>query len=251
MNVNKKVVKKGLLPYVFLLLVMLGVVYFVSVANQKVNVLTYDEFMTSLEDKEVKEITVTPRDRAKVYEITGTLDDYAENESFFVRVPLSDQVMRKLVEASETDDFEFNSVADPESSTILLVLANVLPIAILAFVCFWFLSKQMGGGKNSLDFGKSKAKLSSEKNKVTFKDVAGLNEEKEEVKELIDFLKNPKKFQKLGARIPKGVLLYGPPGTGKTLLARAVAGEANVPFYYISGSDFVELFVGVGCESCS
>ena len=248
MNVNKKVVKKGLLPYVFLLLVMLGVIYFVSVANQKVNVLTYNEFMTSLEDKEVKEITVTPRDRAKIYEITGTMNNYKENETFFVRVPLSDQVMKKLVEASEADDFEFTSTADPESSTLLLVLVNILPIAILAFVCFWFLTKQMGGGKNSLDFGKSKAKLSSEKNKVTFKDVAGLNEEKEEVKELIDFLKNPKKFQKLGARIPKGVLLYGPPGTGKTLLARAVAGEANVPFYYISGSDFVELFVGVGAS---
>ena len=248
MNVNKKVVKKGLLPYVFLLLVMLGVIYFVSVANQKVNVLTYNEFMSSLEDKEVSEITVTPRDRAKIYEITGTMDNYKENETFFVRVPLSDQVMKRLVEASEADDFEFNSTADPESSTLLLVLVNILPIAILAFICFWFLTKQMGGGKNSLDFGKSKAKLSSEKNKVTFKDVAGLNEEKEEVKELIDFLKNPKKFQKLGARIPKGVLLYGPPGTGKTLLARAVAGEANVPFYYISGSDFVELFVGVGAS---
>ena len=158
MNVNKKVVRKGLLPYVFLLLVMLGVIYFVSVANQKVNVLTYDEFMTNLEDKNVEEITVTPRERAKIYEITGKLDNYEENESFFVRVPLSDQVMKKLVEASEVDDFEFTSVADPESSTILLVIVNVLPIALLAFICFWFLTKQMGGGKNSLDFGKSKAK---------------------------------------------------------------------------------------------
>ena len=95
MNVNKKVVKKGLLPYVFLFLVMLGVIYFVSVANQKVNVLTYDEFMTSLEDKQVEEITVTPRERAQVYEIAGKLDNYKENESFFVRVPLSDQVMKK------------------------------------------------------------------------------------------------------------------------------------------------------------
>ena len=159
MNVNKKVVKKGLLPYVFLFLVMLGVIYFVSVANQKVNVLTYDEFMTSLEDKQVEEITVTPRERAQVYEIAGKLDNYKENESFFVRVPLSDQVMKKLVEASEVDDFEFTSVADPESSTILLVIVNVLPIALLAFICFWFLTKQMGGGKNSLDFGKSKAKI--------------------------------------------------------------------------------------------
>ena len=246
MNVNRKNVRKGLLPYVFLLLVMLGVIYFVSIANNKINVLTYDEF--NLNNNKVEEIEVTPRERAKVYEVTGKLDGYDENESFFVRIPLSDQVMKQLVEASETGDFSFTTNTDPESSTLLLVLVNILPIVLLAFVAFWFLSKQMGGGKNSFDFGKSKAKLSSDKNKVTFKDVAGLNEEKEEVKELIDFLKNPKKFQKLGARIPKGVLLYGPPGTGKTLLARAVAGEANVPFYYISGSDFVELFVGVGAS---
>ena len=105
MNINRKAVRKGLLPYVFLLLIMLGVVYFVSVANQKVNVLTYDEFMTSLEDKEVESITVTPRDRAKIYEITGTLDDYAENESFFVRVPLAGHVMNQLVVGSLTDVF--------------------------------------------------------------------------------------------------------------------------------------------------
>ena len=110
------------------------------------------------------------------------------------------------------------------------------------------MTRQMGGANKSMDFGRSKAKLSNGDIKTTFKDVAGLKEEKEEVKELIDFLRSPKKFQKLGARIPKGVLLVGPPGTGKTLLAKAVAGEANVPFYYISGSDFVELFVGVGAS---
>ena len=245
---NKKTVKKGLLPYVFLLLIIIGVFYFVSIGNQQVNVLTYDEFMNALDTSEITELEVTPRDRAKVYEITGKLKDYEPNESFFVRVPLSEQVMKRLMDASEVQDFEFEATTDPESNSFLLILVNILPIIILGGFAFWFLSKQMGGGKNSFDFGKSKAKLSSDKHKVTFKDVAGLKEEKEEVKELIDFLKNPKKFQKLGARIPKGVLLYGPPGTGKTLLARAVAGEANVPFYYISGSDFVELFVGVGAS---
>ena len=245
---NKKTVKKGLLPYVFLLLIIIGVFYFVSIGNQQVNVLTYDEFMNALDTSEITELEVTPRDRAKVYEITGKLKDYEPNESFFVRVPLSEQVMKRLVDASEVQAFEFEATTDPESNSFLLILVNILPIIILGGFAFWFLSKQMGGGKNSFDFGKSKAKLSSDKHKVTFKDVAGLKEEKEEVKELIDFLKNPKKFQKLGARIPKGVLLYGPPGTGKTLLARAVAGEANVPFYYISGSDFVELFVGVGAS---
>ena len=244
---NKKV-KQGLLPYVFLLLIMLGVFYFVTIANQKINNLTYSEFMKSLDSSEVTELEVKPRERASIYEVSGKLKNYGKNETFYVRLPLSEQVMKKLVTASDKYNFEFTAVADPESNSIVIFIANYLPMILILVVGFWFINKQMGGKNGSFDFGKSKAKLSSDKNKVTFKDVAGLKEEKEEVKELIDFLKNPKKFQKLGARIPKGVLLYGPPGTGKTLLARAVAGEANVPFYYISGSDFVELFVGVGAS---
>ncbi len=129
-----------------------------------------------------------------------------------------------------------------------ILLGQVLPIVLMVSIGFVLLNKLSGSNKSSMDFGRSRAKLSEDGGKVRFKDVAGLEEEKEEVAELIDFLKNPKKFQKLGARIPKGVLLVGPPGTGKTLLAKAVAGEANVPFYYISGSDFVELFVGVGAS---
>ena len=247
MTQNKKV-RQGLLPYVFLLLIMLGVFYFVTIANQKINNLTYSEFMKSLDSSEVTELEVKPRERASIYEVRGKLKNYKENETFYVRLPLSEQVMKKLVTASDKYNFEFTAVADPESTSLLIIVANYLPMLLVLAIGFWFLNKQMGGKNGSFDFGKSKAKLSSDKNKVTFKDVAGLKEEKEEVKELIDFLKNPKKFQKLGARIPKGVLLYGPPGTGKTLLARAVAGEANVPFYYISGSDFVELFVGVGAS---
>lgn len=247
MTQNKKV-RQGLFPYVFLLLIMLGVFYFVTVANQKVNNLSYSEFMKSLDSSEVTELEVKPRERASIYEVRGKLKNYKENETFYVRLPLSEQVMKKLVAASDKYNFEFTAVADPESNSLLIIVANYLPMLLVLAIGFWFLNKQMGGKNGSFDFGKSKAKLSSDKNKVTFKDVAGLKEEKEEVKELIDFLKNPKKFQKLGARIPKGVLLYGPPGTGKTLLARAVAGEANVPFYYISGSDFVELFVGVGAS---
>ena len=244
---NKKV-KQGLLPYVFLLLIMLGVFYFVTIANQKINNLTYSEFMKALDSSEVTELEVKPRERASIYEVSGKLKNYGKNETFYVRLPLSEQVMKKLVTASDKYNFEFTAVADPESNSIVIFIANYLPMILILVVGFWFINKQMGGKNGSFDFGKSKAKLSSDKNKVTFKDVAGLKEEKEEVKELIDFLKNPKKFQKLGARIPKGVLLYGPPGTGKTLLARAVAGEANVPFYYIRGSDFVELFVGVGAS---
>ncbi len=247
-NIDKKVIKKGMLPYLFLLIVMLGVIYFANSFNHTVNVLTYNEFMNNLEDKQVEEIKVTPRDRARTYEIRGKLKSYSKKESFFVRVPLSDEVMKKLVNYSDDNNFKFVTTADPESSSLFLILSEILPIALLLGFCLFFLNKQMAGNKNSMDFGRSLAKLSSDKNKVTFKEVAGLTEEKEEVRELIDFLKNPKKFQKMGARIPKGVLLMGPPGTGKTLLARAVAGEADVPFYYISGSDFVELFVGIGAS---
>ena len=247
-NINKKNIKKGVVPYLLLLLVMFGVVLFFNKANTTVNVLTYNEFMEELSKGNVESIKLTPRERAVTYEVRGKLSGYKKNERFFVRLPLSNEVMKKIVEYSEVQNFEFVTSADPESNTILLVLADILPIVLLMGLAFFFLNKQMAGNKSSLDFGKSRARLSTDNNKVTFKDVAGLTEEKEEVSELIDFLKNPKKFQLLGARIPKGVLLMGPPGTGKTLLARAVAGEANVPFYFISGSDFVELFVGVGAS---
>ncbi len=245
---NKKTVKKGLLPYVFIFLIMIGIYYCFNVMNQKVNILTYNEFIESVMDGSVEKLEITPRDRAKTYEVRGKLKKYKEKETFFARLPLSEEVIKKIIDASEVQNFKMTTVADPESSSLLLIVVNVLPIVLLIGFAFYFFSRQMAGNKSSMDFGKSKARLNSDKNKVTFKDVAGLKEEKEEVKELIDFLKSPKKFQKLGARIPKGVLLFGPPGTGKTLLAKAVAGEANVPFYFISGSDFVELFVGVGAS---
>lgn len=247
-KVDKKTIKKGLLPYLFILLIILGIFYLFNFLNHKTNILTYNEFMENLANGKVKEVMLVPRDRAQTYEVTGKLSDYAENESFYAVLPKSENVVKKITDITEKQKIEFVTKADPESSTWLVILADVLPLALLVFLAFFFLNKQMAGNRSSMDFGKSKARLSDNKNKVTFKDVAGLKEEKEEVRELIDFLKNPKKFQKLGARIPKGVLLMGPPGTGKTLLARAVAGEANVPFYFISGSDFVELFVGVGAS---
>ena len=245
---NKKDVKKGLVPYLFMILIMLGIFYVFNVMNQDVHNLTYNEFVEKLNGGEIKNLYITPRSNAQTYEVTGSLNGYKKKESFFSRLPMSEQVMKKIVEASEVQKFELEAKNDPESSSLLIILVNVLPFAILIAFAFFFLNKQMAGNKNSLDFGKSKARLNDSNNKTTFKDVAGLKEEKEEVKELIDFLKDPKKFQKLGARIPKGVLLVGPPGTGKTLLAKSVAGEANVPFYFISGSDFVELFVGVGAS---
>ncbi len=246
--INKKEIKKGLVPYLFMFLFILGIFYFLNVMNQDIKTLTYNEFITELNEGNIEELVITPRSNAQTYEVTGKLDGYAKNETFFARLPMSDQVMKKIVDVSETQKFKLEAKSDPDSSSLLLILINVLPFVLLIGFAFFFFNRQLAGSKNSLDFGKSKAKLSTDKNKVTFKDVAGLKEEKEEVKELIDFLKNPKRFQKLGARIPKGVLLVGPPGTGKTLLARAVAGEADVPFYFISGSDFVELFVGVGAS---
>ncbi len=245
---NKKTVKRGLLPYVFIIIIMFGMLFFINNNNRKINYITYDEFIVEMNKNNVKEITITPRSNASVYEVRGSLKDYSEKESFFFRAPLAEEVMNRLL-AAETDNlFKIKTESDPSSSTILLLIINVLPIVILVAVAFFFISRQMNSANKSMDFGKSRARLNEERKKVTFNDVAGLKEEKEEVQELIDFLKEPKKFQKLGARIPKGVLLVGPPGTGKTLLARAVAGEANVPFYFISGSDFVELFVGVGAS---
>lgn len=248
MNIDKKTVKRGLLPYLFLFIAMLGIFYFFNIANKKVNVISYNEFVEKLDSGEIEELNLVARASGYTYEARGKLDGYKENETFFARLPLSDEVMKKIVAASDNQEFKLEVEPDPDSSTLLLVVVNVLPLVLLVGVAFWFLNRQLAGNKSSLDFGKSKARLSTDNNKVTFKDVAGLKEEKEEVKEIIDFLKNPKKFQSLGARIPKGILLFGPPGTGKTLLAKAVAGEANVPFYFISGSDFVELFVGVGAS---
>ena len=245
---NKKSVKKGLTPYIGILLIMLAILYFISANNKKINYLTYDKFISHMNSGELKNIKITPKSNARVYEISGKLKSYSEDESFFVRVPLSEEVISQILAGEQVNTFEIKTSADPSSSTLLAIILNVGPLVLFALIAFFFISRQMKSTNNSMDFGKSRARLSQEKNKVTFDDVAGLKEEKEEVQELIDFLKAPAKFQKLGARIPKGVLLVGPPGTGKTLLARAVAGEANVPFYFISGSDFVELFVGVGAS---
>ena len=243
---NKKTVKKGLFPYVFLFVFILICLFAFNTFNTKINKLTYDEFVSSLNDKKITEIEITPKTRTKTYDISGKLKGYEEKEYFTLSIPQSDEFLSKITKAADNQKFELDVAKDPEASEWITVLVDIVPLAILAGMLFWLFTRQIGGSNKSIDFGKSKAKLLEEGTKTTFKDVAGLTEEKEEVKELIDFLKSPKKFQAMGARIPKGVLLVGPPGTGKTLLARAVAGEAKVPFYYISGSDFVELFVGIG-----
>ena len=250
---NKKTARKVFLPYVILTVIILLIYFSFTMMNKKTHEFTYDKFIKELNSNKVTELLIVPRSRATIYQITGKLEGYKKNESFVLSAPLSDEVISQIISIDNTIaekelGYKLTVKADPESSSILLIFLNIFPIIVLGAVVFWFLSKQISSGGKSMDFGRSKAALSGDENKVTFKDVAGLKEEKEEVKEIIDFLKNPKKFMKLGARIPKGILMVGPPGTGKTLLAKAVAGEANVPFYFISGSDFVELFVGVGAS---
>ncbi len=238
---------KSLLPYLLLAVFIVAVLYFLDATTGKVNEFTYDEFTKRLNAKEVTEIEITPKSDAMVYQIKGKLTTYKDKEIFVVKMPLTDTAMSEILAKVEEFGVKTTTINDP-SSGILVYILGMLPMILVVGVAFYILTKQLGSANKSMDFGRSRARLSEENKKVTFDSVAGLDEEKEEVQELIDFLKNPKKFQKMGARIPKGVLLVGPPGTGKTLLARAVAGEANVPFYFISGSDFVELFVGVGAS---
>lgn len=245
---NKQNFKKGFTPYFLLLIVGILLLSYFSTGNTVNKEISYNEFNTALKENKVKEIIITPSTSAYTYEITGKLKGAKKGETFSVKTPLSDTVINKIVESNDENNFKIISKADPASSTWLSFILNIAPYILLFGLAFWFFTKQLGGQKGTMDFAGSKAKLNPEGNKVTFKDVAGLPEEKEELQELIDFLKSPKKFKKLGARIPKGVLLVGPPGTGKTLLAKAIAGEANAPFYFISGSDFVELYVGVGAS---
>lgn len=245
---NKKNIRKSLAPYTFLLVFIIGCLIVFKLFDNSVKELTYDEFIQDLNGGKITELTITPKVRTETYELVGKLESYKDNESFILYLPYSDEFISKITEAKEkTSDFQLTVKNDPEASSWLAVVVDVVPLLILGGITIWIFTRQLGSGSKSMDFGKSRAKL-VEESRATFKDVAGLTEEKEEVQELIDFLKNPKKFTSMGARIPKGVMLVGPPGTGKTLLARAVAGEAKVPFYYISGSDFVELFVGIGAS---
>ena len=245
---NNQNMKKGMFPYAMLLVIGFAILLFYNMSNNLNKELTYNEFNKALSKNNVEKVVITPSTAAYTYQLSGTLRDAKKGETFTVKTPLSDTVINKIVKASEEKDFKIVSKSDPTASAWYVFLMNILPYIILIGIAFWFFTKQLGGQKGSMDFGRSRARLNPDKGKVTFKDVAGLPEEKEELQELIDFLKSPKKFTKLGARIPKGVLLVGPPGTGKTLLAKAVAGEANAPFYFISGSDFVELYVGIGAS---
>jgi cell division protease FtsH len=246
-DVKKNNAVRNFFPYLILLIIICATFLFLNLGRQKVNKLTSGELIAALKEEKVTEITLMPKSSESVYYVSGKLDGYKTNETFEVKV-VEDEISNITNYVKDKNIKEYKTESDPGSSALLYIFVNVLPLVVLVVISYVLFSKLASSNKGSMDFGKSRAKLSDDKHQAKFNDVAGLKEEKEEVKELIDFLKNPKKFQKLGARIPKGVLLVGPPGTGKTLLARAVAGEANVPFFYISGSDFVELFVGVGAS---
>ncbi|GEC90967.1 MULTISPECIES: ATP-dependent zinc metalloprotease FtsH [Brevibacillus] len=238
--------------YLLIFLVTVGIVNFILSGTDKVGKLTYQEFRVQLKADNVTELALRPENGT--YRVEGTLAKAIpgqESNKFFTNVPLYDSDVVKLVEEKIDAQKMKNVVVNPaEGNSIWLTfLTSIIPFVIIFILFFFLLNNAQGGGSRVMNFGKSRAKLyNEEKKRVTFDDVAGADEEKAELEEVVDFLKDNRKFNAVGARIPKGVLLVGPPGTGKTLLARAVAGEAGVPFFSISGSDFVEMFVGVGAS---
>ena len=196
----------------------------------------FSDFMDQVEQGQVNEVMIRGDN------ITGK---YIDDQAFETTAPPK---YPDLIKALRDKNVRIVVVAPEQTSWYMSVLISWFPMLLLLGIWMFFMRQMQVGGGKALSFGKSRARLNETKNKTTFKDVAGVDEAKEELHEIIEFLKEPQKFSKLGGKIPKGVLLVGPPGTGKTLLARAIAGEANVPFYSISGSDFVEMFVGVGAS---
>ncbi|KYD00906.1 ATP-dependent zinc metalloprotease FtsH [Heyndrickxia sporothermodurans] len=232
--------------YVLLFLVLIGIVSYFNNNNESTKDITYDQFISHLEKGDVKEFSSQPE--RGVYEVRGELKD-AEKTKFVTYVLNSPSALERIEKAVDTSGAKMNNLPAKETNGWVSFFTSIIPFVIIFILFFFLLNQAQGGGGRVMNFGKSKAKLyNDEKKKVRFRDVAGADEEKQELVEIVEFLKDPRKFAELGARIPKGVLLVGPPGTGKTLLARAVAGEAGVPFFSISGSDFVEMFVGVGAS---
>lgn len=233
--------------YLLIFLVIIGVVSFFNGNNEPTEQISYDKFVGYLESGEVKTISVQPE--RGVYEVRGTLEGDEDGKQFITYIVNNDKILDRIDEVATSNQSEVNIEPAKETSGWVTFFTSIIPFIIIFILFFFLLNQAQGGGGRVMNFGKSKAKLYDEsKKKVRFKDVAGADEEKQELVEVVEFLKDPRKFSELGARIPKGILLVGPPGTGKTLLARAAAGEAGVPFFSISGSDFVEMFVGVGAS---
>jgi cell division protease FtsH len=233
--------------YILIFLVVIGVVTYFNGTDNKVKPITYDQFYSSLEKGDVSAVTFQPKNG--VYIVSGKLKSAGKDEYFQTKAPIGDVITNTVNKVALAHNLKVDWSEQEQTSAWVQILTSIIPFVIIFILFFVLMNQAQGGGSRVMNFGKSKARLyNDEKKKVRFKDVAGADEEKQELVEVVEFLKDPRKFAELGARIPKGVLLVGPPGTGKTLLARAVAGEAGVPFFSISGSDFVEMFVGVGAS---
>ena len=231
--------------YLLIFLVVIGIVSYFNGSTQKTTSVSYDKFITKLESGEVRNVQLQPKNG--VFEVKGQFNNSSQGEQFVTYAPNTEELQKKINDKAKGAEVKYQPAE--ETSAWVTFFTSIIPFVIIFILFFFLLNQAQGGGSRVMNFGKSKAKLyNDEKKKVRFRDVAGADEEKQELVEVVEFLKDPRKFSEVGARIPKGVLLVGPPGTGKTLLARAVAGEAGVPFFSISGSDFVEMFVGVGAS---
>lgn len=222
--------------YLLIIIIAISIIDYYSSRTTNKQEISYTQFLHSLDEQKVERVTIVDNT------VKGKLKDGTE---FTTIVPNDPTLITTLREKN----IDIKAEQPPQPPWWTTIFSSILPMLLLIGVWFFIMQQTQGGGSRVMSFGKSRAKLHSEdKTKVTFADVAGADEAKQELEEVVEFLKHPKKYNDLGARIPKGVLLFGPPGTGKTLLARAVAGEAGVPFFSISGSDFVEMFVGVGAS---
>ncbi len=237
---------KGIGFYLVIFIIIVGIVQFSGTPTQEVKTLEFSKVYRELTNENISRLYFIS-DTA----VEGTIKD--SNTKFRSYVPeevIGDTLSKEVLDQVKEGKIVVGGEAKPSTPWFIELLPTLLLIFFMVILWFVFMNQSQGGGGRVMNFGKSKAKVhkDDEKTRVTFKEVAGLNEEKEDLQEVVDFLKNPKKYIELGARIPKGILMVGPPGTGKTYLSRAVAGEAGVPFFSISGSDFVEMFVGVGAS---
>lgn len=227
---------KNVTFYLLIIIVMIWMFDYYSGGTEKKDDMSYTSFLQHVQQDDIKQVTIVDNI------ISGKLKD---GQEFSTVVPDDDTLISKL----EAKNVEIRAELPPQPPWWTGILSSLLPMLLIVGLWFLLMNQSNGGGGRVMNFGKSRARRYDEdKVKVTFKDVAGADEAKQELEEVVEFLKHPQKYNELGAKIPKGVLLYGPPGTGKTLLAKAVAGEAGVPFFSISGSDFVEMFVGVGAS---
>lgn len=227
---------KNVTFYLLIIIVAIWMIDYYSASTVSKTDITYSAFMKHVQQDEVKQVTIVDN------VISGKLKD---GKDFSTVAPSDDSLIPTL----RARDIEIKAELPPQPPWGTTILSSLLPMLLIVGIWFMLMQQSQGGGGRVMNFGKSRARRYDEDNiKITFKDVAGADEAKQELEEVVEFLKHPKKYNDLGAKIPKGVLLYGPPGTGKTLLAKAVAGEAGVPFFSISGSDFVEMFVGVGAS---